>query len=99
MTTVGGTLQILVLFTIGFLTAIFLRFGQLPAVYVGIILAFSSTMVVVKIESGSSDDEVTLDSDSPQEAKGGPSAARGAPTVGALRGPAKATGRGTTRVV
>jgi serine phosphatase RsbU (regulator of sigma subunit) len=57
------------------------------------------TMVVVKIEPGTSDDEATVSSDSPQEAKGGPSAARGAPTVGALRGPATATGRGPTTVV
>ena len=47
--TIGGALQVLLLFFLGFCTALFLRYDILPSIYVGIILAFSSTMVVIKI--------------------------------------------------
>ncbi|MBR9702572.1 cation:proton antiporter, partial [Candidatus Woesearchaeota archaeon] len=45
----GGTLQIVILFVLGLLTGIFLRYEILPAIYIGIIMAFSSTMVVIKL--------------------------------------------------
>lgn len=47
----GGALQIIVLFFLGLLTAFLLGYTLLPAVYIGIIMAFSSTMVVIKILS------------------------------------------------
>ncbi len=49
---VGGTIQVAVLFLVGFVTAYFLGyFSNIESVYLGIIFAFSSTMVVVKILS------------------------------------------------
>jgi serine phosphatase RsbU (regulator of sigma subunit) len=48
------------------------------------------TMVVVKLAPDALDDESVTSSDSPREAEGGPPAARGAPAVGGLRGPAEA---------
>ncbi len=48
------------------------------------------TMVVVKVEQDADSGSTFTNSDSPQEAKGGSSAARGAPDSGALRGPAEA---------
>jgi serine phosphatase RsbU (regulator of sigma subunit) len=48
------------------------------------------TMVVVKLASLAADDESVSSSDSPREAEGGPPAARGAPRMGGLRGPAEA---------
>jgi len=57
------------------------------------------TMVVVKIASGEEpEDGSYVDPDSSQEAKGGSSAARGAPDTGALRGPAEAQTRNRIRV-
>lgn len=47
--TLGGALQIVILFILGVLTGIFLRYELLPAIYIGIIMAFSSTMVVIKL--------------------------------------------------
>ncbi|MCB9359194.1 cation:proton antiporter [Candidatus Woesearchaeota archaeon] len=46
---VGGTLQIIVLSTIGWLIGIFLGFSMIEAVYCGLMVAFSSTMVVIKL--------------------------------------------------
>jgi len=46
---IGGTLQILLLFAIGFLIAIGLGFLGKAPVYIGLAVAFSSTMVVVKL--------------------------------------------------
>jgi len=48
------------------------------------------TMVVVKLAGDAATTETGGGSDSPQEAKGGPSAARGVPHAGTLRGPAEA---------
>jgi hypothetical protein len=48
------------------------------------------TMVVVKIAGGTTVADPSGGSDSPQEAKGGSSAARGVPHRGTLRGPAEA---------
>lgn len=49
--TLGGTIQIMVLFGLGFIIASVLGFLPLEALYVGIILSFSSTMVVIKLLS------------------------------------------------
>jgi len=49
--TLGGTIQILVLFSIGLITAAILGFLPMEALYIGIVLSFSSTMVVVKLLS------------------------------------------------
>jgi Kef-type K+ transport system membrane component KefB len=43
-----GSLQMWFTFVLGFFLAYFLGFSQLPAVYLGIALSFSSTMLVVK---------------------------------------------------
>ncbi len=48
------------------------------------------TMVVVKMVRESVEERSLPHEESPREAKGGPSAARGAPATGDLRGPAKA---------
>jgi serine phosphatase RsbU (regulator of sigma subunit) len=48
------------------------------------------TMVVVKVKGETADDGSFISSESPREARGGPSAARGAPGRDALRGPATA---------
>jgi Kef-type K+ transport system membrane component KefB/Trk K+ transport system NAD-binding subunit len=49
---VGGTLQIFLLFCFGYLVAIISRsFSFVEAIYIGLMLAFSSTMVVVKLLS------------------------------------------------
>lgn len=48
------------------------------------------TMVIIKLASGIGTSEADSDSDSPREAEGGLSAARGASSSDALRGPAKA---------
>jgi len=46
---IGGTLQILLLFVIGFLIAMGLGFLGKAPIYIGLVVAFSSTMVVVKL--------------------------------------------------
>lgn len=51
VSTVGGTIQIIILFVLGFLTALLLGFLPLEATYLGMILAFSSTMIVLKLLS------------------------------------------------
>ena len=48
---VGGLLQIFLLFSLGFVLALYLGFPYLPGVYVALMLVFSSTLVVVKILS------------------------------------------------
>ena len=47
--TLGGTTRSLIFFTAGFIIALLLGFVRLEAVYIGMFLAFSSTMVVVKL--------------------------------------------------
>jgi len=47
--TVGGIMQVSILFLLGMLTGIFLGFDMIPSLYIGIIMAFSSTMVVIKL--------------------------------------------------
>jgi len=47
----GGLLQIFILFSLGILLALYLGFSALPSVYVAFMLVFSSTLVVVKILS------------------------------------------------
>lgn len=49
--TLGGTIQILALFSVGFILASLLGFLPLEAVYLGMVIAFSSTMVVLKLLS------------------------------------------------
>jgi Kef-type K+ transport system membrane component KefB len=51
VSTIGGFIQISLLFSIGYFVAIFLGYLPLQAAYFGLILAFSSTMVVVKLLS------------------------------------------------
>jgi len=51
------------------------------------------TMVIIKLATDIGTSEADSDSDSPREAEGGLSAARGAPSTGALRGPAEADAR------
>ena len=48
------------------------------------------TMVIVKMTAGSAEEESVPEAESPRQAEGGPSAARGAPATGDLRGPAVA---------
>ena len=47
--TLGGILQIVSTFIFGFFVAKLLGFSDMSSVYMGIILAFSSTMIVVKL--------------------------------------------------
>lgn len=51
VSTVGGIIQILILFILGFLVALLAGFIGLEAAYIGLMIAFSSTMVVMKILS------------------------------------------------
>ncbi|MFH1642541.1 MAG: cation:proton antiporter [Nanoarchaeota archaeon] len=51
VSTLGGTIQILTLFSIGFIVASIMGFIPLEAIYFGIIISFSSTMVVLKLLS------------------------------------------------
>ncbi len=45
----GGLVQVILLFAAGFYVAILLSFKTIEAVYLGLIVAFSSTMVVIKL--------------------------------------------------
>ncbi|MBU0628368.1 MAG: cation:proton antiporter [Nanoarchaeota archaeon] len=47
----GGTIRSLSMFTLGFIIALIIGFVKREAVYIGIIIAFSSTMIVVKLLS------------------------------------------------
>ncbi len=49
--TIGGTIQILILSSMGWLIGIFLGLGPIEAIYCGLIVSFSSTMVVIKLLS------------------------------------------------
>ncbi len=51
ISSIGGIIQIIVLFTLGYLVALLLGFLSLEAAYLGLMLAFSSTMVVMKLLS------------------------------------------------
>ena len=48
---IGGLAKSILLFSVGFLSLRFFGFTLMEAVYIGIVLSFSSTMVVVKILS------------------------------------------------
>jgi Kef-type K+ transport system membrane component KefB len=54
VSTFGGSFLCLVLFGAGFLAASLLGFDYLPAIYIGLVIAFSSTMVVIKLISDKS---------------------------------------------
>src|SRR3989338_5195646 len=51
VSSVGGLIQIILLFVLGYVVALLLGFLSLEASYIGLILAFSSTMVVIKLLS------------------------------------------------
>lgn len=51
ISTVGSLIQMAALFSGGFIIAYFMGFVQIEAIYIGLILSFSSTMVVVKLLS------------------------------------------------
>jgi len=51
VSTLGGMLKMLILFMVGFIITRALHYDAITAVYLGIIIAFSSTMVVVKLLS------------------------------------------------
>ncbi len=51
VSSVGGLIQIIILFLLGYLTALLLGFLSLEASYIGLVLSFSSTMVVLKLLS------------------------------------------------
>jgi len=53
--TLGGTIQIVLLFFLGLLIGGWLKFGQIESIYLGLVVAFSSTMVVVKLLSDKSE--------------------------------------------
>ncbi len=51
VSSVGGLSQMIILFPLGFLFAIILGFTRVESIYLGILLVFSSTMVVLKMFS------------------------------------------------
>lgn len=51
VSTLGGGILILLMFVLGYLLALLLGFLNIEAAYIGLMLAFSSTMVVMKILS------------------------------------------------
>ncbi|MFH1682419.1 MAG: cation:proton antiporter, partial [Candidatus Woesearchaeota archaeon] len=51
VSTLGGVIQIAFLFILGYLIALLLGFLSLEAAYIGLMLSFSSTMVVMKLLS------------------------------------------------
>ena len=51
VSSIGGMVQILSIFTVTFILSVFLGFIYTEAIYLGLIIAFSSTMVVVKLLS------------------------------------------------
>lgn len=51
VSSVGGLIQIIILFVLGYLVALLLGFLSLEASYIGLVLSFSSTMVVLKLLS------------------------------------------------
>ncbi|MCX6707842.1 MAG: cation:proton antiporter, partial [Candidatus Woesearchaeota archaeon] len=50
-TVIGGTMQVLLIFIVGFIASMLLGLTRLESVYIGFIVAFSSTMIVVKLLS------------------------------------------------
>lgn len=50
-TAIGGTLQVLLVFIAGFIVSILLGLTRLESTYIGFIVAFSSTIIVVKLLS------------------------------------------------
>ncbi|MDP3765621.1 MAG: cation:proton antiporter [Nanoarchaeota archaeon] len=51
VTSLGGVIQIAAVFVLAFITSIFMGFFPVESVYLGLIVAFSSTIVVVKLIS------------------------------------------------
>ena len=51
VSSLGGAIQILIIFIFGYLISLTLGFLSLEAAYIGLILAFSSTMIVMKLLS------------------------------------------------
>lgn len=51
VSSLGGAIQIVILFVLGYLTALLLGFLSLEAAYIGLMLSFSSTMIVMKLLS------------------------------------------------
>ncbi len=51
VTVITGVLQVILTFAAGYAIALLLGFDQINAVYAGLILAFSSTMIVIKLLS------------------------------------------------
>jgi Kef-type K+ transport system membrane component KefB len=50
-TIIGGTMQVILVFIVGFFASMLLGLTKLESVYIGFIVAFSSTMIVVKLLS------------------------------------------------
>lgn len=48
---VGGTLQVILTFLFGYIVSLYLGLTDMTAIYAGLVVAFSSTMVVVKLLS------------------------------------------------
>jgi len=55
VSTIGGTVLVTALFGIGFLTAMLFALTKIEAIYIGLVIAFSSTMVVIKLLSDRSE--------------------------------------------
>jgi Kef-type K+ transport system membrane component KefB/Trk K+ transport system NAD-binding subunit len=51
VSSLGGIIQVAVLFIVGYLVALLLGFLTLEAAYIGLVVAFSSTMIVLKLLS------------------------------------------------
>src|SRR3990167_4139112 len=51
VTSLGGIIQIIAVFVLTFVISIFIGFFTIESIYLGLIVAFSSTMVVVKLLS------------------------------------------------
>ncbi len=51
VSTIGGAIQIAILFVLGYLIALLLGFLSIEAAYIGLMVSFSSTMVVMKLFS------------------------------------------------
>jgi len=51
ITSLGSTIQIIILFTLGYLVALMLGYLSIEAAYIGLMLCFSSTMIVMKLLS------------------------------------------------
>src|SRR3989338_4349609 len=48
---IAGLIQVIAVFALGYAAALFLGFSKLAAIYAGLVVAFSSTMVVIKLLS------------------------------------------------